>query len=536
MPTETEPQALLGDIYRCLREGGRLTEHEAALLADGRLTSEQQCSALSALSLRPALDGLDRIAAISLAKKNPDVSILLGAQNLLVDFDFDSSRFSLDPAWARAYAAVLGNLPAGDDVLAAIVSDIVSNCSASRLAAALLMVICVKGLRKDDIVSLTVAMAHSGAIYDYRDDSALRGARLVRRYPTGALSEKTALILPALISCARARVNVCSPFLVARSLGYTGGTWDKLSAIAGFAFPEPGDETISMLSQCGVAMTVTKANANPADRILYQLRSATGTIESGPLMVSSIASKHLCVPVHRLLLDVRYGSGAFLSSTSEASAVGGDIEEVLCANNVPTFCSFTDTLQPTGSSIGNALEVAEAIAVMDKRHASAWDERGIEEQRRIVIDLFGQLMAAEFSAFGVAEWKRFASEQFESGGVIRAFATILRTHNVPSAFVQELLDRPFDALLVNMEPVEVRSLRAGTLNHLDQRKLGEIVNRHLGAGGNQFEGEFDPKPGIVLLHRLGDRLQEHDVLCKIFADRDRAMVSWKAIQECFAVA
>jgi pyrimidine-nucleoside phosphorylase len=417
----------------------------------------------------------------------------------------------------------------------AIISDIVLDGSTSRLAAALLMLICVRGMRNEDVLSLTVAMSQSGETFDYRIDASLKGARLVRRYPTGALSEKTALILPALIVCAKGEVSVCSPFLVARSLGYTGGTWDKLSAIEGFTFPEPGEDTIQTLCRCGVAMTVTKANANPADRILYSLRSSTGTVESGPLIVSSIASKQMCFPVHRLLLDVRYGAGAFLSSISQAKAIGDDIQKVLCAHGVPTLNAFTDTAQPTGSSIGNALEVAEAIAVMNGPNECAWDPRGIEEQRQIVIKFFAQLMAAEFPELGSSEWERYASKQIEHGEALRAFGDILLAHRVQSSFVERLFVRPLEALSVNRTPVDVHSRNTGTLRHLNQRRLGEIVNRQLGAGGNQFEGEFDPKPGVTLVRRLGDEIQQRDILCRIFADRELALSSIDAVRDCFTV-
>lgn len=536
MSNETEALALLGDIYKRLRQGEVLTAQQTELLSDRRLTLEQQCSALAGLTLRSPLHDYERACAIALAKRNIDVATLLRAQHLIPDGKFDSSGSSYDPAWANAFASLLDSRPLNRPVLEAIISDIVSNSKAARPAAALLMIICVRGMQEEDVVFLTTEMAHSGSIFDYRLDPTLKGARLVRRYPTGALSEKTALILPALIGCARTRVNVCSPFLVARSLGYTGGTWDKLRAIAGFSFPEAGDETIEALSRCGVAMTVTKDNANPADRFLYQLRSVTGTIESGPLIISSIASKHICFPVHRLLLDVRYGSGAFLSSRPEAENVGDQIERVLCTNDVPTFCAFTDTIQPTGSSVGNALEVAEAIAVMGGPHALAWDSRGIDEQRRIVFDLFAQLMAAEFPEIGVLEWTTFAVKAIQSGDVMKAFASILLTHKVAVDFVQPLFDRPLEVLSVGADPIDVRSIRTGTLKHLDQRKLGEIVNRRLGAGGNLFEGEFDPKPGIMLLRRLGDQVQQGEVLCRIFAHRDIAMSATNAVQGCFTVA
>ena len=496
MPDEIQFMVFLDDIFKDLRLGNNLNDEQTKLLSSQSLSPVQQCSALSALTLRTKLSASEIACVTNLAERYPAVTSLLGRSDLLLDSPSYTNNSSESSDWNLAFRAIIQGKAIGKKVISTIVNDIVSNETDQTRTSALLMAICVKGIQPKDTVFLTNAMASSGDTFDYRGHEKLGGARLIRRYPTGALSEKTALILPALIACARNITNVCSPFLVAKSLGYTGGTWDKLSAIQGFRFPLPGEETISALAKCGVAMTVTKGSANPADRILYQLRSVTGTIESIPLIVASIASKHISFPVHHLLMDVRYGTGAFMETREEANLLGNELQKVLSQNNIPTFYELTDTSQPSGSAIGNALEVAEAIAVLSHRNDGIWDRRAIESQRQIVIKFFALLMDNEFPGSGLQSWIDFASEQFSNGKALSSFYGILLAHDVSPNFAKELLDKPMMAIGVDRNPVDILSELTGTLVHIKQRKLGEIINRHLGGGGNIFSGSFDPKSAL----------------------------------------
>lgn len=532
MSVETSSSILLGDIFRRLRLGIHLTVAQARILTSHSLSISQQCSALAGLALRNGLTEPEMVAAQYLAEQHPSVAICLLRPDLGHAQAADISPVELR-GWDIALLHLLTNRPLGSFVITNLINDLVINTSSQGFAAAFLMTVCIKGMHHEDVITLTESMANSGEIFDYRNAVALRGARLVRRYPTGALSEKTALILPALIATARKVVNVCSPFLVARSLGYTGGTWDKLKAIPGFRFPTPGQETISVLTQCGVAMTVTQGNANPADRILYAMRSATGTIESHPLIVASIASKHICFPVHRLLMDVRYGEGAFLEDEAEAAAIGKALCSVLSERGVPTLFELTPTNQPTGSAIGNAVEVAEAIAVLHPQQKGNWDRRAIVEQRRLVIHFFAILMAAEFEEKSYEEWKTFAVSQFSDGEVLSAFANILRAHGVSEKDIAELLLDPMQKLLSGTTVVEICAAKNGKLAQIEQRKLGEIVNCLLGAGGNDFGGEFNSTSGLILRCRIGDDIKEGEPVCTLHTSSNVDSTLRQQIMSCF---
>ena len=199
-----------------------------------------------------------------------------------------------------------------------------------------MVIIKFKGLGKDDTILFTREIAKSGKKFDYRNSKTLNRRKIISRYPTGALSEKIALIMPSLLFCLAKTYKFCSPFLIAKSLGYTGGTWDKLLSIPNFNFPLQGIETLNILKQCNVTMAVTKGNFNPVDRILYQLRSLTNTVDSFPLIVSSIGSKQLALPLDSLLLDIRYGSGTFLKTLNEAKLFYQYLFEITSSENIKT--------------------------------------------------------------------------------------------------------------------------------------------------------------------------------------------------------
>jgi thymidine phosphorylase len=502
-------------------------------LIDGALTSEQQCSALTGLALRAQPSEPELHALRQIGEQHLDVVSMLGRETLERLKGTPDIPSATGP-WLSAMEAVLQTRPLGNANIQSVINDIVKDGERDHFAAALLMAIAIKGLQSSDVESLTQAMALSGDQYDYRDEPALAGARLIRRYPTGALSEKTALILPALICASRRDANVCSPFLVAKSLGHTGGTWDKLSSIPGFQFPEPGERSVATLAKCGVAMVVTHGNVNPADRKLYQLRSAIGAVESPPLIISSIASKQLCFPVHRFLLDVRIGVDSFLTNEAEGIHVGRTIDGMLRRVGIASSFTLTAGVQPTGTAIGNAMEVAEAIAVMGGED-SFWDRRGILEQRLLVIDFFAKLMAAEFPQRSASEWARFASNQFESGAVLAGFECLLVAHGVTSSIASQLRHDALRTLSVHRHSEMIGSNCSGVIRRLDQIRLGGIIYHNLGAGGNQFAGMFDPRVGLKLAIRLGDIVSDSDPLCWVFTAEPISVDIRSAIESCFHI-
>jgi pyrimidine-nucleoside phosphorylase len=532
MADATEP--LLAGVFRKLRLKEPLSDSDLRLFYQSERTVEQESVVLAGLDLRAELASSELEMFRHLYLKHPKVAAFLEGE-AAKHLDPKAAIPPEDAYWSELFTSVRFDRPIKREPLKTMLSEILFDHRKDSLTAAWLMTICGVGMSLENTVVLTDVMTESGPRFDYRTAPDLVASRLVRRYPTGALSEKTALILPALIATARREVAVCSPFLVARSLGHTGGTWDKLSSIPGFDFPEPGQESINSLLSCGVAMTVTKGAANPADRKLYQLRSATGTIESTPLIVSSIASKQQTFPVHRLLLDIRIGDGAFLKDEDSGIETGQQIAAIVGRKGIHCNYTLTENVQPNGTAIGNALEVAEAIAVMGGR-SDGWDERALEEQKLLVVDFFSKLMAAEFPSKPASAWARFAFERFRSGAVLNSFAEILKSHKVDDSTIKRLLHEPWETLRIAPETATVESKSAGTLRRIDQYKIGEFVNRVLGGGGNLFEGEFDGSAGIVLTARIGDIVRPNDTLCRVYTSRTLSTEKIPELESCFCVS
>lgn len=322
-----------------------------------------------------------------------------------------------------------------------------------------------------DLFTLTAAMLRSGRTSDYR----VPGVWTVRRYPTGGLSEKLALVLPALLVEATSVVAVRSAFLVARSLAHTGGTWDKLSAIPGFRFPRPGAETRRVLERVGVAMVVSTEEFCPADRILYSLRSLTDTVASTDLIVSSIASKLCASVVDDNVLDVRYGPHSFLPDRVRAAECARLVVEAAAVSGTRVRPVLTHDTRPDGTALGNALEVAESLAVLGIGPRADWDRKGIDRQRHLAARMLNTLLAPRFPQ---VPWDRWAQRQMASGSLGAAYVRLLEGHAVAGPLIERLLGDPWQALGISA-PDAVASPSSGTVRDIDYATLGRIVNQKL---------------------------------------------------------
>lgn len=359
-----------------------------------------------------------------------------------------------------------------------------------------LMSVTLSGLDEDTTRALTKAMASSGDRHDYRPEV---NGRLLRRYPTGALSEKIALIMPVVLLYLREvhNLNLNSPFLIARALGHTGGTRDKLSAINGFRLPEAGSETIAMLREIGVCYVATSGLFNPADDRLYSLRSITNTIESAPLIVASIASKMLACPVDLMQLDTRWGEGAFFGSREAARQTAHNICRAISVDGQQAFATITEAHHPDGSTLGAIAEVAEAITCLRSLN-SLFDYRGISYQQRLVADFTARLVGELFSK-SISDVYTDVLRAFADGSFQAPFLKLMTAHGVSEAYARALWDDP--ALeLRKLRMTRIVSPRDGRLQRLNQVALGEFLREHFRDWSLVLHG----RPGDFL--RAGDPL------------------------------
>jgi pyrimidine-nucleoside phosphorylase len=289
------------------------------------------------------------------------------------------------------------------------------------------------------------------------------------------------------------------------------------------------------MKDCNVAMCITKDSLNPADRLMYQFRSATGTINSIGLIVASIASKQLASPPDLLLLDVRYGSGAFMKSLNDAKVLLSHLSAVIKDHGVDCIGKLTRTKQPNGMSIGNKFEVAEAVSIITNTvNEEYWDKRALAEQKELVINFMASLMNRLFPK-NISFWKKIGFEKFRNGEVQQGFRKILSAHKVSDYIVENLCKDP-NFLIRNLRKHSIRSNKEGVLVKIDQKNLGYIVNFYFGAGGNVFSKEINNDCGFILRKRIGDHVQVSSELCWVFdnpqvMDDDLGM----RIRECFYI-
>lgn len=519
------------NIYDKLRLKKSLTAEDIFFLENSRLADYQKSSLVVRLinkSLTPSEKGyLEKVL-------NSDDRILayVKAGYPEIGSEVRRSCYEMERHQELLLKATTRVQPIGKKLIEKLISDYVNGSIKDDFMAFWLMCVCCHGLDEQDVVHLTCAMAYSGPIYDYRTIDSFKGKKMVRRYPTGALSEKVALILPSLLSAVANEYNILSPFLVAKSLSFTGGTWDKLSAIPGFQFPHPGKESIDCMKQASVAMTVTKGDCNQADRLIYKLRSVTGTVESLELIVASIASKHIAIPVDLLLMDIRYGKGAFIEEKAEAELLGVKIQNLLKQFDINSIFRLKDTEQPNGMAIGNSLEVLEAIAVMQMNTQNIWREEALREQWNLVADFFSLIMQQLYPEMNENHWQNLASKKLNDGLVYSSFLKILKAHMVSDSTIKQLSENPFDLLLgENSRPNLVHSSRDFVLKNIDQRKLGYFANFGLADLSEDVRQIKNLNSGVVLNKRLHETVKKGDVLCYIYGLKDNSGNKW--IEEVF---
>lgn len=326
--------------------------------------------------------------------------LLIYPHNNYYNSDDNSNECSIDNKLEELLKGIIDGRNIGIEYFYYAMSLINSRNIDSEFISIFLIEVYTKGLCDEDIYNLTLAMRDTGKIYDYRRKFGTK--KVTRRYPTGAVSEKTALILPSMILYAAKKYSIVSSFLVAKSLSFTGGTWDKLSVIPGFKFPKPGSDTCVTIQNCGVSMTVAHNDLCPVDTILYQIRSMTDTVDAIPLAASSIASKQLACPPDLLLLDVRYGDGAFFNHC-DACKLSDIIEQILIKHSIKVISIFTSTDRPSGSSIGNQIEICEAISILNNC-TDDFDVRSKKEQLDIIASFYARIMENISSKKNFEEW------------------------------------------------------------------------------------------------------------------------------------
>lgn len=356
-------------------------------------------------------------------------------------------------------------------------------------AAALLMAIYLRGMDTAETAALTLAMARSGEQLDLAE---FPGA--LDKHSTGGVGDKTSLIVVPIL--AAAGVPVCK--MSGRGLGHTGGTLDKLEAIPGFSVERTVEQMLGQVRAVGACIVGQTAQLAPADKKLYALRDATATVACLPLIVSSILSKKLAGGAPAFLFDVKVGSGALMKSDTDALALAEALVAGARASGRTACALVTDMSQPLGRTIGNALEVAEAAALL------AAPSQAEPRLKELCLTLAAQGIAL-VQGGSLEAGRRRATEVLESGEARRVWDALVRAQGGdPTAPLPQ-------APVVR----EVRALAAGTLRAVETQALGEVVVR-LGGGRSRKEDTIDPAVGLEMLVTVGESV-EGRVLARVHA-------------------
>ena len=363
---------------------------------------------------------------------------------------------------------------------------------------ALAMAIYFQGMTEEEASYLTMAMVKSG---DEIDLSAIHGVK-VDKHSTGGVGDTTTLVLAPLVAACGVPVAKMS----GRGLGHTGGTTDKLEAIPGFSVTLSPQDFIDHVNRYKIAVVGQSGNLTPADKKLYALRDVTGTVQSIPLIASSIMSKKIAAGADAIVLDVKTGEGAFMKTLADAEALAHTMVKIGHQVGRKTLAVISDMSQPLGYMIGNALEVKEAIQTLQGQ--------GPEDLTELCLVLGGQMLLAANRVASLEEGKALLQEQIDSGRALEVFKTFLANQGGDTRIV----DNP-DLLPQARYQIPLLAQSSGVVSQWVADEVG-VAAMMLGAGRETKEDIIDPAVGIELCAKVGDPIQEGQPLAILHSNRE----------------
>ncbi len=363
---------------------------------------------------------------------------------------------------------------------------------------ALLMAVYFNGMTKEETAALTMAMVESGEQIDL---SAIQGIK-VDKHSTGGVGDTVTLIIgPLVASC-----DVPVAKMSGRGLGHTGGTIDKLESIPGFNVEITTDEFIRLVNQNKIAVVGQTGNLTPADKKLYALRDVTGTVESVPLIASSIMSKKIAAGADCIVLDVKAGDGAFMKTVDDAKKLARAMVDIGSEVGRKTIAIISNMNQPLGYAIGNALEVEEAIATLKGE--------GPEDLTELSLTIASYMVRLAGKADTIEEAREMLEAALRSGKALEKMRTFIVAQGGDGSVIEET-----DKLPRARYQIEFRAEKEGWIKCLHAENFGHAAGL-LGAGRTTKESEINLAVGLVLHKKVGDFVQKGEPLVTIHTDEE----------------
>ncbi|TMI75175.1 MAG: pyrimidine-nucleoside phosphorylase [Bacillati bacterium ANGP1] len=406
-----------------------------------------------------------------------------------------------------------GELTAGE--ISAILAGYVAGEIPDYQMSAFLMAVYFRGMSPRETADFTLAMVRSGETLDL---GAIRGTK-VDKHSTGGVGDKTSLVLIPLVAAAGAPVAKMS----GRGLGHTGGTIDKLESIPGFRTQLDTRAFIDQVNRVGCAIVAATNELVPADRKLYSLRDVTATVDSLPLIASSVMSKKIAGGSDAIVLDVKTGSGAFMKTLDGARELAQAMVGIGAQVGRRTIALITDMDQPLGRAVGNALEVAEAIETLRGD--------GPMDLRELCLELGAQMVTLAGVARSAGEGKDLLMKILDDGSALAKFAQLVDAQGGDRRVVDD--SRRLPAAPVR---IAVEAPSSGVVAAVDAQALG-LAAMGLGAGRATKDDRVDPAVGVVLVRKVGDPVRDGEPLADVHApDRARAAEAGRRIQAAYRIA
>ncbi|WP_206812790.1 pyrimidine-nucleoside phosphorylase [Paradesulfitobacterium ferrireducens] len=364
------------------------------------------------------------------------------------------------------------------------------------------MAVFYQGMNAEETAELTLAMAESG---EQLDLSTLEG-KFVDKHSTGGVGDKTTLILAPMVAACGVPVAKMS----GRGLGHTGGTIDKLSSIPGFQVELERASFLSQVERIGLAVMSQSGNLVPADKKLYALRDVTATVDSIPLIASSIMSKKIAAGAQGIVLDVKYGSGAFMKDLNAARTLAEAMVQIGNSLGRRTVALLSDMEQPLGRAVGNSLEVLEAIDTLQGQ--------GPADLVEVCLELGAWMLVAGEKAPNAAAGIEVVREALESGAAWEKFLELVKVQGGDVQAVQE------KRLAVSAERVPFPAPQAGYVQKVDARTVGNLA-MVLGAGRETKESAIDLGAGVIVRKKAGKWVEAGETLLELYSADEKKMAA-----------
>ena len=381
-------------------------------------------------------------------------------------------------------------------------------------ASALIMAIYINGMNDREITDLTLAMAHSGEVLDL----SCFGENVVDKHSTGGVGDKVSIILLPII----ASLGIPVAKMSGRGLGFTGGTVDKMESIPGYRTNVTIEEFIEDVKKVGISMIGQTMNLAPADKKIYALRDTISCVENIPLIASSIMSKKIASGANKIVIDVTVGKGAFMKNKEDAQKLAEQMIRIGELAGREVRCVLTPMDEPLGYSIGNSLEVIEAINFLKGDMP--------KDLKEVVLELGANMLQLAGKGENIEENKLKILENIENGNAYNKFVEMVGNQGGDISFVEDTTK-----FKKSKYTLAVVTKKTGKVTEINAKDIGRLAC-YLGAGRVNKEDEIEPDVGIVLNKKVGDEVIEDDFLAYICAnDKNKLIEAEKRILEIYKI-